>query len=106
MPPKSDVWKHFSKTAHNSASCNVCKKNIKSSGNTTNLIGHIKAKHKAIYSKHFMTSTPSKSTQSTPAATSGVTEITDLTEEMPSTSRACASTSMQQASEYTGKKTF
>lgn len=48
---KSDVWRFFDKTEENknSAKCRLCQKFIKSCGNTTNLIGHLKNIHKAAY---------------------------------------------------------
>lgn len=53
MPPKSDVWRFYSKCSGTTSICELCKKILKSSGNTTNLVGHLKAKHKDIYNKHF-----------------------------------------------------
>ncbi|XP_074115784.1 E3 SUMO-protein ligase ZBED1-like [Cotesia typhae] len=46
-----DVWRFFDKTEENknSAKCRLCQKFIKSCGNTTNLIGHLKNIHKAAY---------------------------------------------------------
>ncbi|KAF2882058.1 hypothetical protein ILUMI_24106 [Ignelater luminosus] len=48
---KSCVWKFYDKIegASNSAKCKLCQKSIKSCGNTTNLIGHIKNVHKAAF---------------------------------------------------------
>lgn len=45
------MWKFYNKIAghSNSGKCSLCQKIIKSSGNTTNLIGHIKNIHKAAF---------------------------------------------------------
>lgn len=50
MPPKSrsDVWKYFLKLANNSAQCKFCAKVLKTSGNTTNLKGHLNIHKKQI----------------------------------------------------------
>lgn len=77
MPPKSEIWKHFTKTNSNCALCKLCGKNFKSCGNTTNLIGHLKAKHNSIYAKHFAATKTKTTTRS---------EEIPNTEEMPSTS--------------------
>lgn len=100
MAPKSDVWKHFSKTPNNLASCNICKKSVKTSGNTTNLISHMKSKHRAVYTKYFSNSTTTNLIPCTPGTTSTLTEGS---EEMPSTSSASTGTSTQQPLESTGK---
>lgn len=103
MPPKSDIWKHFCKITNNLASCNLCKKNFKTSGNTSNLIGHIKAKHRDIYVKHFVASRTESTTPRTAGATSSMTAGS---EEMPSTSRTSKSKSSQQTTELTGNNTL
>lgn len=48
---KSGVWQFYDKPEgdSNSTKCRLCQKVIKSCGNTTNLIGHIKNKHKAAF---------------------------------------------------------
>ncbi|XP_050506100.1 zinc finger BED domain-containing protein 4-like [Diabrotica virgifera virgifera] len=47
MPKKSAVWLHFDKSADGkSAKCKHCGKLIKSSGNTSNLRGHVESMHK------------------------------------------------------------
>lgn len=47
-PPKSDAWKHFSKNNDGTATCRHCSKKLKTSGNTTNLMGHIVRLHKLL----------------------------------------------------------
>ncbi|XP_075162796.1 E3 SUMO-protein ligase ZBED1-like [Haematobia irritans] len=79
MPPKSDIWKHFTKTNNNFALCKLCGKHLKSCGNTTNLIGHLKAKQNSIYANHFTASKTKTASRS---------EDIPNTEEMPSTSSA------------------
>lgn len=51
MPPKSIIWKYFSKVSEKLARCNLCLKTLKTSGNTTNLTGHLRAKHKDEFAK-------------------------------------------------------
>ncbi|XP_022904565.2 E3 SUMO-protein ligase ZBED1-like [Onthophagus taurus] len=46
---KSSVWTVFIKIDEKTAKCKLCQKNIKSAGNTTNLMGHIRNIHKATY---------------------------------------------------------
>jgi len=46
-PPKSIIWQYFSKQDGN-----TCSKILKSSGNTTNLVAHLRQKHPKIY-EHF-----------------------------------------------------
>lgn len=46
---KSLVWKFYEKIDDNKSKCKLCQKIIKSTGNTTNLIGHIRNVHKAAY---------------------------------------------------------
>lgn len=41
----SVVWNYFKKIDKQNVSCNLCGKNYKSSGNTTNLSTHLKTKH-------------------------------------------------------------
>lgn len=50
MPPskKSKVWKYYEKIDDKTATCKLCQKTIRTAGNTTNLMGHIKNVHKAI----------------------------------------------------------
>ncbi|CAI6355673.1 unnamed protein product [Macrosiphum euphorbiae] len=42
----SNVWKFFTKDNDKTATCSICQKKIKTSGNTSNLNGHLKSKHK------------------------------------------------------------
>ncbi|XP_043285750.1 E3 SUMO-protein ligase ZBED1-like [Venturia canescens] len=42
---KSEAWKHFKKIDNTSARCNICIKSIKHSGNTTNLMQHMRHSH-------------------------------------------------------------
>nr|XP_037877017.1 E3 SUMO-protein ligase ZBED1-like [Bombyx mori] len=46
---KSSVWQFFNKIDDKKTKCKLCQKEIKSAGNTTNLIGHIRNVHKAAY---------------------------------------------------------
>uniref|UniRef100_A0A1B6BWX9 BED-type domain-containing protein n=1 Tax=Clastoptera arizonana TaxID=38151 RepID=A0A1B6BWX9_9HEMI len=41
-PPKSDVWRYFTRTSKQEAKCNFCSKLLKTSGNTSNLKSHLK----------------------------------------------------------------
>lgn len=41
-PPKSSVWKNFTKIDSTTAACKKCFKHLKSSGNTSNLAKHLK----------------------------------------------------------------
>ncbi|CAH1379163.1 unnamed protein product, partial [Tenebrio molitor] len=43
---KSAVWKHFKKERDGSAVCKFCNKKLKTSGNTSNLMGHLSRLHK------------------------------------------------------------
>lgn len=45
VPPKSNIWLHFTKVTKEQARCNVCSKTVKTSGNTTNLNSHLKRQH-------------------------------------------------------------
>ncbi|XP_026328606.1 zinc finger BED domain-containing protein 6-like [Hyposmocoma kahamanoa] len=51
MAPKktSSVWKFFNKIDDKSSKCKLCLKIIRSAGNTTNLMGHIRNIHKSSY---------------------------------------------------------
>lgn len=54
MTPKKKVqYGRFSKIDEKKSKCKLCQKVIMSSGNTTNLIGHIHNVHKAAYSDYF-----------------------------------------------------
>lgn len=41
-PPKSDIWRQFTKTSKTEAKCKYCLKILKTSGNTSNLKAHLK----------------------------------------------------------------
>lgn len=48
MPPnniKSKIWNYFKKTGDKDAICKICNKSLKTSGNTTNLRGHLEKVH-------------------------------------------------------------
>lgn len=49
MAPKSIFWKFFRKTDKKRAKCKLCSKDIKTSGNTSNLKCHIQSIHSKIY---------------------------------------------------------
>ena len=44
----SKVWKYFSK-CEGGAKCKICQRYVKTTGNTTNLIAHIKRNHHGIF---------------------------------------------------------
>lgn len=46
---KSVIWKHFQKVNSDTASCRYCDKRIKTSGNTSNMRGHLMALHASIF---------------------------------------------------------
>ena len=45
MPKRSEVWKHFNVGSKNTARCRHCEKILKTLGNTSNLMDHLKVKH-------------------------------------------------------------
>lgn len=48
MPPnklKSKIWNYFKRTGDKEAICKICNKSLKTSGNTTNLRGHLENVH-------------------------------------------------------------
>lgn len=49
MAPKkiSSVWQFFNKIDDKSSKCKLCQRMIRSAGNTTNLLGHIRNVHKS-----------------------------------------------------------
>lgn len=60
MPPiKSNLWKFFEKRNSNFALCKVCLKEIKTSGNTSNMAKHLK-QHK---NTKFLNEKPSTSSE-------------------------------------------
>ncbi|CAK1547969.1 unnamed protein product [Leptosia nina] len=50
---KSIVWKYFEKIDEKSARCKLCQKIVKTAGNTSNTMAHIKNVHKAVYLEVF-----------------------------------------------------
>lgn len=44
--PRSQVWIYFEKKKNQTAMCKICGKTLQTSGNTSNLMGHIKKLHK------------------------------------------------------------
>ncbi|CAG5001828.1 unnamed protein product [Parnassius apollo] len=49
MSSKSRAWDYFKKTNEKFAKCSLCKREFKLSGNTTNLIDHMKRKHNEVW---------------------------------------------------------
>ncbi|XP_017482349.1 PREDICTED: uncharacterized protein LOC108371288 [Rhagoletis zephyria] len=89
MAPKSSVWKFFEK--HNKkpnelAVCVVCNKHLKACGNTSNLIGQIKAMHNDIFVTHLTSS------EKVLNKTDG-TEVNKNASLVPASSEPCPSTS-------------
>lgn len=57
---KSAIWNYFKRCDNNKeATCKLCNKNLKTSGNTTNLRGHIEKKHSDVV-QEFITEEPSQ----------------------------------------------
>lgn len=81
MAPKSEVWKFFKKRDKKLAQCTLCPKILKTSGNTSNLLGHIKSRHKEVFSKCFPQVKESPSIQSSRSSSSDLSLPT-----LPSTS--------------------
>lgn len=48
MTKRSPVWKYFEKNNDGTSTCVLCYKKLKTSGNTTNLNGHLNSMHKSI----------------------------------------------------------
>lgn len=44
-PPKSKAWAYFSKKENSIAQCKLCLKQVKFSGNTSNMLKHLKLHH-------------------------------------------------------------
>lgn len=42
---KSKIWNYFKKTGDKAAICKICNKSLKTSGNTSNLRGHLEKVH-------------------------------------------------------------
>ncbi|VVC36953.1 Ribonuclease H-like domain,Zinc finger C2H2-type,HAT, C-terminal dimerisation domain,Zinc finger, BED- [Cinara cedri] len=56
---RSIVWKYFIKNNNGTATCQLCQKTLKTSGNTSNLSGHLTCKHSSfMVSKANSTATP------------------------------------------------
>lgn len=53
MAPRSTIWKYFTRLSKETSQCKMCLKNLKTSGNTTNLGNHLKQKHSDIYKSLF-----------------------------------------------------
>lgn len=52
MAPRSLIWRYFTKVSKELAKCNICSKNLKTSGTTSNLSNHLKQKHSLIYKEY------------------------------------------------------
>lgn len=50
---KSIVWKYYEKNDEKTARCKLCQKIVKTAGNTSNAMAHIKNIHKAVYLEIF-----------------------------------------------------
>ncbi|CAL1569599.1 unnamed protein product [Knipowitschia caucasica] len=48
---RSVAWDYFTRQGSGEASCNVCLSTVKSCGNTTNLVQHLRVKHSAEYER-------------------------------------------------------
>jgi hypothetical protein len=68
-PPKSKCWQYFTKLSKETAQCNMCSKILKTSGNTSNLMCHVKQKHSKIYNKS--------------GSSAGVSDVTEVVTETP-----------------------
>lgn len=53
VPPKSKIWKYFTKQNKTNVQCNTCLKILKSSGNTSNLVAHLRQKHLKLFKAAF-----------------------------------------------------
>lgn len=51
MSSSSAVWNFFKKSSKDSVVCNLCGKNYKTSGNTSNLAAHLRFKHYHAFSE-------------------------------------------------------
>ncbi|XP_046975191.1 E3 SUMO-protein ligase ZBED1-like [Vanessa cardui] len=88
---KSDVWRFYDKTEENknSAKCRLCQKFIKSCGNTTNLIGHLKNIHKAAYQEISNECSKKNDIQSnTIKKNTHLSLVPNISDQLPSTSSA------------------
>ncbi|KAJ3632379.1 hypothetical protein MTP99_009391 [Tenebrio molitor] len=70
MPKKSEVWKYFDQQQDGKATCKLCHKRLKTSGNTSNLLGHITRVHKLnkVTEKDTQSETSESETMSTSAS--------------------------------------
>ncbi|KAF2892451.1 hypothetical protein ILUMI_13722, partial [Ignelater luminosus] len=86
---KSCVWKFYDKIegASNSAKCKLCQKSIKSCGNTTNLIGHIKNVYKVAFRELNNKSSKNSNIDSNTINTN-TQSVTTVADVQPSTSSA------------------
>ncbi|KAE9545654.1 hypothetical protein AGLY_001197 [Aphis glycines] len=71
MTKRSPVWKYFEKKEDRTSTCTICFKNIKTSGNTINLNGHLNSMHRSII-------TPQKNNNSCQEINDPVEELTDV----------------------------
>lgn len=70
------VWKFFKKLDMRKVSCNLCGKEYKTSGNTTNLAAHLKSKHHYAYMQLQRSGkTDTKATSSTTGAEKSSTNL-------------------------------
>lgn len=58
------MWSYFSSTNSQDAVCDICGKTVKSSGNTTNLVKHLRLNHNTEY-ESFMLRRTEEQTQTT-----------------------------------------
>lgn len=86
---KSRVWLYFRKNSEKSATCKICNKELKTSGNTTNLKTHLDRIHKNEIQEHEDDNTAENATAttSTPAKQRKITESFDVIESVPSSSK-------------------
>lgn len=75
---KSIVWQYYEKNDEKTARCKLCQKNVKTTGNTSNAMAHIKNIHKAIYLEVF---------QNKNTASAAVTKDSDLSNPIPNSSK-------------------
>lgn len=86
---KSGIWKFYEKIQEDnkSAKCRLCQKSIKSCGNTTNLIGHIKNIHKAAF-REFQSESSETSNIDIDKKSSNTQNVANDADSLPSTSSA------------------
>lgn len=49
MPPKSNLWQHYTRNPDQSGPCRHCGKIVKTKGNTSNLKCHLQSKHPKVF---------------------------------------------------------